>query len=428
MIEQKVVRLIEEKQLFTRQSRILVALSGGADSVALLRILLHLGYSCEAAHCNFHLRGEESMRDQLFVEELTRQLGVPLHFIHFDTEKQAAQRGISIEMAARELRYDWFEKLRKQQQADVIAVAHHRDDSVETFLLNLIRGTGINGLRGIQPVNGSIVRPLLSVSRQEILDYLASIRQPYVTDSTNLEDEFTRNKIRLNVLPLLEEINPSVSTAISETAGRLGEIAKIYHAAMEAACCRVCVTEQRISVPALLREVAPKSVLYELLYPLGFNPAQINDVYAAIGKQQSGKRFYAGHIVLLYNRDELIWKEQDTEEAAPELVKETVSKASLEDIPRDASIACLDADRLEEHLELRKWKSGDRFIPLGMSGYKKVRNYMLDKKFSLFQKENQYVVCSGNDIVWLVGERIDNRFRVRPETQRIVILRIKNAT
>ena len=229
MIERKVIRYIEEQQMFTRQSRIIVALSGGADSVALLCILLRLGYSCEAAHCNFHLRGEESIRDQSFVEELTRKLGVPLHLVHFDTKAYAFQKGISIEMAARELRYDWFEKLRKQRKADVIAVAHHRDDSVETFLLNLIRGTGINGLRGIQPVNGVIVRPLLNISRYEILDYLSAINQPYVTDSTNLTDDYTRNKIRLNIIPLLEEINPSVSTAIADTAGRLGEVAKIYH-------------------------------------------------------------------------------------------------------------------------------------------------------------------------------------------------------
>ncbi len=427
MIERKVIRYIEEQQMFTRQSRIIVALSGGADSVALLRILLHLGYSCEAAHCNFHLRGEESVRDQSFVEELTQKLGIPLHLAHFDTKAYAVQKGISIEMAARELRYDWFEKLRKQHGADVIAVAHHRDDSVETFLLNLIRGTGINGLRGIQPVNGMIVRPLLNISRNEILDYLSAIHQPYVTDSTNLKDDYTRNKIRLNLIPLLEEMNPSVSTAIADTAGRLGEVSKIYHAAMKEACHRVCIDAHRISVTTLLKEVSPKSVLYELLYPLGFNPSQVNDVFDTLGKQ-SGKRFYTEDKILLYNRDELIWQEKDAASAPPVLCREITDRSVMKDIPNDASIACLDADSINENLVIRKWQSGDRFVPLGMTGFKKVRNYLLDKKFSLFQKENQYVVCSGDDIVWLVGERIDNRFRVRPETQRIVILRVKNAT
>lgn len=424
MIERKVSRFIEEKHLFTRQSRILVALSGGADSVALLHILLRLGYSCEAAHCNFHLRGDESLRDQHFVEALVRSLNIPLYIAHFDTAEYAAKHGISIEMAARELRYDWFEALRQLRQADVIAVAHHRDDSVETFLLNLIRGTGIKGLRGIQPVNGRIVRPLLPVSRQELLQYLADLNQSYVTDSTNLQDEYTRNKIRLNLIPLLEEINPSVSSTIAETADRLSDISQIYRAAIKEACHRVKIDEYRISIPALLNEMSPQAVLYELLYPLGFNSAQIRDIFSAL-KGQSGKKFYTDDKVLLCNRDELIWKKRGEIEVVPVLRQELLFRNDQFVIPDDASIACLDADRVNKDLVLRKWQAGDRFVPLGMKGFKKVRNYLRDKKYSLFQKESQYVVCSGDDIVWLVGERIDNRFCVRPETTRILVLRVE---
>lgn len=424
MIERKVSRFIEEKHLFTQQSRILVALSGGADSVALLHILLRLGYSCEAAHCNFHLRGDESLRDQHFVEALVRSLNIPLHIVHFDTAEYAVKHGISIEMAARELRYDWFEKLRQSRQADVIAVAHHRDDSVETFLLNLIRGTGIKGLRGIQPVNGRIVRPLLPVSRQELLQYLADLNQTYVTDSTNLQDEYTRNKIRLNLIPLLEEINPSVSSTIAETADRLSDISQIYRAAMKEACHRVKIDEYRISIPALLNEMSPQAVLYELLYPLGFNSAQIRDIFSAL-KGQSGKRFYTEDKVLLCNRDELIWKKRGEIEVVPVLRQELLFRNDQFVIPDDPSIACLDADRINKDLVLRKWQAGDRFVPLGMKGFKKVRNYLRDKKYSLFQKDSQYVVCSGDDIVWLVGERIDNRFCVRPKTTRILVLRVE---
>lgn len=424
MIERKVSRFIEEKHLFTRQSRILVALSGGADSVALLHILLRLGYSCEAAHCNFHLRGDESLRDQYFVEALVRSLNIPLYIAHFDTAEYAVKHGISIEMAARELRYDWFEKLRQSRQADVIAVAHHRDDSVETFLLNLIRGTGIKGLRGIQPVNGRIVRPLLPVSRQELLQYLADLNQSYVTDSTNLQDDYTRNKIRLNLIPLLEEINPSVSSTIAETADRLSDVSQIYRAAIKEACRRVKIDKYRISIPALLNEMSPQAVLYELLYPLGFNSAQIKDIFSAL-KGQSGKRFYTDDKVLLCNRDELIWKKRGEIEVAPVLRQELLFRNDQFVIPDDASIACLDADRINKDLVLRKWQAGDRFIPLGMKGFKKVRNYLRDKKYSLFQKDSQYVVCSGDDIVWLVGERIDNRFCVRPETTRILVLRVE---
>jgi len=210
MLMKKVKEFIEKEDLFSKQDKILVALSGGADSVALTRILITLGYHCEAAHCNFELRGEESDRDEDFVRNFCRSLNIKCHSIHFETRRYADQQSISIEMAARELRYNWFSKICEESDCQVVAVAHHKDDSVETMLLNLIRGTGINGLLGIRPKNGNVVRPLLCASRQEVVAYLHRMNQTYVTDSTNLEDEYTRNKIRLNLLPLMEEINPSV--------------------------------------------------------------------------------------------------------------------------------------------------------------------------------------------------------------------------
>ena len=229
----KIAQFIDQEKLFTREDKILVTLSGGADSVALLRLLLAMGYTCEAAHCNFHLRGDESVRDEMFVRELCLQLEVPLHVQHFQTTEEAEKRHISIEMAARELRYAWFEQLRLQQGANVIAVAHHKDDSVETLLLNLIRGTGINGLLGIRPKNGNIVRPLLCLDRKEITEYLQEIGQSYVTDSTNLQDEYTRNKIRLNLLPLMQEINPSVKESLLRTAEHLNDAALLYKKGIE---------------------------------------------------------------------------------------------------------------------------------------------------------------------------------------------------
>ena len=224
---QKVKQYIDRHELFSSSDKILVALSGGADSVALLRLLQAMGYTCDAAHCNFHLRDKESERDENFVRQLCKELQVQLHITHFETVKEAKSRHLSIEMAARELRYKWFEEIRKTCGATVIAVAHHQDDSVETLLLNLIRGTGINGLRGIRPKNGKIVRPLLCLNRKEILDYLSDIGQEYVTDSTNLQDEYTRNKIRLNLLPLMQEINPSVKESILKTAEHLNDAASV---------------------------------------------------------------------------------------------------------------------------------------------------------------------------------------------------------
>ena len=429
MLKYDVQRFIEEKDLFNLQDKVLVALSGGADSVALLRILLSLGYTCECAHCNFHLRGLESDRDESFVRQLCEEHSIPLHVTHFDTSAYAKEHHLSIEMAARELRYEWFEQIRKEIGASVIAVAHHRDDSVETFLLNLMRGAGINGLKGIPVKNGYIVRPLLSVSREGILDYLQSIKQDYVTDSTNLEDEYMRNKIRLNILPLMKEVNPSVMETIQETTFRLSEVANIYQQdRMEAIAHKVTFLSPemfRISLTDILEDVAPISLLHEVLSPKGFNASQIRDIYRSLSSSQSGKRFFTTEWEVLRDREYLWIQKKGSSQLIPELIIEEIERTPSFVIPRDKHIACLDADKLNHPLTIRKWEKGDKFIPLGMNGKKKVSDYLTDKKFSLFQKENQYVVCSGEDIIWLVNERSDHRYRITDSTQRILLIQIK---
>lgn len=423
MFIRKVSQFIEEKHLLGFGDKVLVALSGGADSVALLRVLLRLGYACEAAHCNFHLRGEESVRDERFVRALAERLGVPLHVIHFDTNAYAASHNVSVEMAARELRYDWFAKLRQECGAKVVAVAHHRDDSVETFLLNLVRGTGINGLQGIRPVNGDVVRPLLCVSRVEILDYLSLLGQDYVTDSTNLQDEFVRNKLRLNVIPMLETINPSVGDTIAETARRLSDVAQVYQEAIQAAKQRVMPDGETIDIPALCREPGAQNLLFELLYPLGFNAAQVNDVFRAL-HGESGRIFYSREWVLLIDRNRLIRRPSGEVEPQPELCLERMEVNPPFSVPHNNKEAYVDAEKVQGELTLRKWQSGDKFIPFGMKGFKSVRNYLRDKKFSRFEKERQWVVCDGDRIVWLVNERLDNRFRVTSETRFVINLKL----
>ena len=429
MLKYNVQRFIEEKDLFNLQDKILVALSGGADSVALLRILLSLGYTCECAHCNFHLRGWESDRDESFVRQLCEEHSIPLHITHFDTSAYAKEHHLSIEMAARELRYEWFEQIRKKIRALVIAVAHHRDDSVETFLLNLMRGAGINGMKGIPVKNGYIVRPLLSVSREGILDYLQAINQGYVTDSTNLEDEYMRNKIRLNILPLMKEVNPSVMETIQETTFRLSEVASIYQQdRMESITHKVTFLSPelfRISLMDILEDVAPISLLHEVLSPKGFNASQIRDIYRSLSSSQSGKRLFTTEWEVLRDREYLWIQKRGANQLIPELIIEEVERTPSFVIPRDKDIACLDADKLNHPLSIRKWERGDKFIPLGMNGKKKVSDYLTDKKFSLFQKENQYVVCCGEDIVWLVNERSDHRYRITDSTQRILLIQIK---
>lgn len=423
MYEHKITEYINHLRLFSVEDKVLVALSGGADSVALLRLLLSAGYSCEAAHCNFRLRGKESDRDEEFVRRLCREQQVELHVTHFDTEKIAEERHISIEMAARELRYDWFEELRKERRTAVTAVAHHRDDSVETILLNLIRGTGINGLLGIRPKNGFIVRPLLCMDRAEVVDYLKSIGQEYVTDSTNLQDDYTRNKIRLNLLPAMQEINPSVKESILATAEHLTDAAAIYKKGIEEGKLRVSVP-QGIRIEALKREPAPETLLFEILHPLGFNAARVKDIYRAIDGQP-GKVFTANGYRVLKDRD-LLWMEESKELTPPRLQMEELPYTPDFIIPRDKDTACLDADKLRAPLTLRLWRQGDSFVPFGMKGTKKVSDYLTDRKFSRLRKERQWVLCCGEDIAWLVGERTDNRFRVEEETKRVVVIRVRN--
>ena len=425
MIQQRVTKYIEKEHLFSPDDKILVALSGGADSVALLYILHTAGYHYEAAHCNFHLRGKESDRDELFVRQLCERMEIHLHTIDFNTTQYATEKHISIEMAARELRYQWFEKIRKECQADVVAVAHHQDDSIETILLNLIRGTGITGLLGIRPRNGTIVRPLLCINREEIIRYLQNIGQDYVTDSTNLEDEYTRNKIRLNLLPLMQEINPSVKNSLIETSNPLNDVATIYNQVIDEAKTRI-ITPEGIRIDALLDEPAPEAFLFETLHPLGFNSAQIKDIANSL-HGQPGKQFVSKEWRVIKDRNLLLLetiRPEDESTLPYQLIKEEREFTPDFRIPREKETACFDADKLNEEIHCRKWQAGDTFIPFGMTGKKKISDYLTDRKFSISQKERQWVLCCGERIAWLIGERTDNRFRIDETTKRVIIYKI----
>ena len=429
---------IEKQQLLSADRPVLVGLSGGADSVALLALLVQLDFPCIALHCNFHLRGDESVRDERFAEDMACRLHVPFHKIVFDTTAYAAEHHLSIEMAARELRYSWFEEMRQRWEAQAIAVAHHRDDSVETVLMNLVRGTGVRGLGGIRPKNGYVVRPLLTVSRSEILDWLEKQQLPYVTDSTNLSDAYTRNFIRLRVLPLLEELNPSVRSAIARTADHLAETETIYLHVVEKARRELMEAGSRIPIIRLLRYPSPATILYELLKPYGFSRQVADDVFRSLEKE-SGKMFYSSDYCLLKDREYLLL-EPRKQEAVVEYV--FTAEDILEDIWRgpielslfksvitndfcirkDKHIAYFDYDKLSFPLTLRKWKEGDWFIPFGMKGRKKLSDYFSDHKFSRMDKERTWLLCSGENILWIVGERSDNRFCLDKTTKSVLIV------
>ncbi|KAA6337818.1 tRNA(Ile)-lysidine synthase [termite gut metagenome] len=426
MICQQVAKYIAQEKLFSPAGKVLVALSGGADSVGLLRILLSLGYDCEAAHCNFHLRAEESDRDEIFVRKLCCEWHIPLHVTSFETSRYAKEKRISIEMAARELRYNWFAEIKDISGTCAIAVAHHKDDHAETVLLNLIRGAGIAGLQGIRPKNGDIVRPLLCVNRTEITDYLKQIKQEYVTDSTNLQDEHTRNKIRLHLLPLMREMNLSITDTLVATGKYLSEVASIYNKSIDEGKLRVLVKEG-ILIDALLCELSPRALLFEILHPLGFNSTQVENIFVSL-LGQSGKQFVSRKWCVTKDRNLLyIEKREDMNGDFPpfRLVVEEQMLTPEFIIPRDSYSACFDANKVTQPFTVRKIRQGDAFIPFGMKGRKLVSDYLTDKKFSLGQKEWQWVLCSEGEIIWLIGERIDNRFRVDDTTQRVTIVTLE---
>ena len=426
---------IEKYQLLTENRPVLVGVSGGADSIALLTILVELGYSCIAAHCNFHLRGEESLRDERFTKEYVEKLQIPFVKIDFETEQYAAENHLSIEMAARELRYRWFEEQRVHWGAQAIAVAHHRDDNVETLLMNLIRGTGIRGLSGIQPKNGFVVRPMLAVSREEIQNWFAKRNLSYVTDSTNLSDAYTRNFIRLRILPLLEEVNPSVKKAIARTSEHLAATEAIYLQVIEEARKEVFDSENRLSIAALMKYPAPNAVLYELLKVYGFSRSVVEDIYSSLTKE-SGKVFFSSSFRLIKDRDYLLFSplvKEETQEyilngdekewiGPIELSFESVVITTDFQIRKEKNIAYFDADKLTFPLTLRKWQEGDWFIPFGMKGRKKLSDYFSDRKFSRLEKEQTWLLCSGDTIIWIVGERSDNRFCLDKMTKRALVV------
>ncbi|KAA6349599.1 tRNA(Ile)-lysidine synthase [termite gut metagenome] len=426
MICRQVAKYIEQEQLFSPTGKILVALSGGADSVGLLRILLSLGYDCEAAHCNFHLRAEESDRDEVFVRKLCGEWHIPIHVTSFETSRYAKEKRISIEMAARELRYNWFAEIKEISGTCAIAVAHHKDDRAETLLLNMIRGAGITGLQGIRPKNGDIVRPLLCVSRAEITDYLKQIKQEYVTDSTNLQDKYTRNKIRLHLLPLMREMNPSITDTLVATGNYLSEVASIYNQSIDEGKSRVLVKEG-IWIDALLCELSPRALLFEILHPLGFNSTQMENIFLSLSGQ-SGKQFVSREWRVTKDRNLLyIEKREDINGNIPPfhlVVEEQILTPEFV-IPQDRYSACFDANKVTQPFTVRRIRQGDVFVPFGMKGRKLVSDYLTNKKFSLGQKERQWALCSKGEIVWLIGDRIDNRFRVDDTTQRVTIVTLE---
>lgn len=433
MWSSRVQQYIDRLRLLSREGLHLVALSGGADSVSLLLILAELGYRIEAVHCNFHLRGDESNRDEQFCVDLCRRKGIALHRVHFDTTTYAAAHKVSIEMAARELRYQYFEQLRRDIRADDICVAHHRDDSVETILLNLIRGTGIDGLTGIAPRRGHIVRPLLCLSRDEILSFLREKAQDFVTDSSNLVDDVKRNKVRLDVIPMLKTINPSVVDSIAQMATHLTEVAK----AADDDRIHGIYKGERLPTDSLRREASPEYVLWHRLKGCGFTPKQIQNIAESLNAP-SGKQWISPTHTVVKDRECLIVAENTPNTAQEATIPEegvyvygdTIRfRIERGDVNGDFHInpspltAMVDAATISFPLHIRHVKQGDRFSPLGMKGSRLVSDFLTDRKANVIDKRRQLVVTDGEGrIIWLVGHRIGHQYRITPNTRQYITI------
>ena len=439
----KIEQFIEQKELMNKNQLYLVALSGGADSVALLLALKKLGYNIEAAHCNFHLRGEESDRDEDFCKNLCRELDIKLHLAHFDTQTNASLHGISIEMAARNLRYNYFEALLKDINASAVCVAHHKDDSAETLLLNLVRGTGIEGLTGIKSKNNRIVRPFLCVRRNEIVNYLEQQNQLFVTDSSNLVNDVQRNKIRLDVMPLLQTINPLVVEHLNQTGEYIEEAASILNTALEQMQNRVVLlkTEEQtiIDIERLEKEQSSNYLLWYILKNYGFNAAQIKQISCGL-KTSVGRVWESATHALTINNNKIIVEPLftcDTKEY--HLIEEGLyylkSKLSIEikqelysidnGFSKDPKDVWIDADKVVFPLSIRLIKEGDRMIPLGMKGSKLISDILTDTKVSYFDRQRQYVLLNNDQqIIWLVGRRIDDRYKITSSTKTVLKIKL----
>ena len=426
------LKYIIENQLPKNDSKILLAISGGIDSVCLAHLLIKLEYKVEFAHCNFKLRGKESDDDVLFVKNLALSYNVPFHHLSFDTKEYSNKHKISIQMAARELRYKWFRNLRKEISADYIAVAHNLDDRTETFFINIIKGTGIRGAISMRSKNNFIIRPIMFASRDEIISYAKKNKLKYREDSSNTSEKYLRNKIRHKIIPLLREMNPSIDKTIDNEISILEDTFSIYNDSIESVFKKIVVNTKngyKILQAELLKLNPLKAYVYEFFQRFGFT--DFDAITSSIGKE-SGVQFFSKSHKLLIDREYVIVEKISKENFSEAIIKKDFNAISipiklsfqiLEERVSDFShySACFDYDKLKFPLKIRTWKAGDRFIPLGMKRYKKVSDFFIDIKLDVFSKEKTFLLCSDDKIIWIVGHRIDDSFRITTKTKKTYI-------
>jgi tRNA(Ile)-lysidine synthase len=417
---------------FLANKKLFLAISGGIDSMVLLHLFQQLDYNFEILHCNFQLRGEESNNDLQFIQNYAAQFEIPFSFVHFDTTTYAKAQKLSIQVAARKLRYDWFEAQLSDQNFDYLLTAHHADDDLETFIINFSRGTGLDGLSGIPSQNGKIVRPLLPFSRQEIEDYAKKNSLEWQEDSSNASDKYLRNNIRHHIIPSLKSLNSNFLTSFQATINNLKQAQSLVEDATILVYQQVVHDEENLKrIDRNKLKLLPnyRAYLYQWLNPFGFSAWE--DIYNLV-ESQSGKIILSEKHQLLKDRDTLILSprsnsidnEQFIIKKNQELVnfpiKLSISKVTDISVVANQSIF-VDENKLHFPLQLRKWQTADSFLPFGMNGKsKKVSKYFKDEKLSLLEKEKTWLLCSDNQIVWIIGMRQDERFKTTTATKQML--------
>ena len=438
MLEQ-FTQYISGFSLFRADEPILLAISGGVDSMVMADLFHRAGYKFAFAHCNFGLRGAESNQDESFVASIAEAYGVRLFVKHFKTREYAGFNKVSVQMAARTLRYEWFDELMQAEGFKAIATAHHLDDQIETFFINVLRGTGISGLHGILPNRSRIVHPMMFAFRRQIEEFASDEAIAYREDSSNRSSKYVRNKIRHDLIPLLGEINPEFRKTITATIDRMRETEMLLSNHIEKVREQAEVLNDGLvsfKIPELLKLNPIQVYLYELLQPYNFNRTVTDEIALAL-HEISGKQFFSSSHRAVKDRDLLIIKELSPsgdsptgeiliEESNPDIRKPIQLRFSIHEnneslfISKNGNIAMLDAAKLVWPLRLRKWKEGDSFVPYGMNNNKKLSDFFIDNKFSIIEKENAWLLISGNDIVWLVGHRIGNFYKVTSDTKSVI--------
>lgn len=437
---QRFRQYIAEQHLVPPKGKVLLAVSGGRDSVCMAHLFHRAGIPFAIAHCNFNLRPGDCDRDQEFVRRLAEAYGVEFFTTSFDTKSYASHHCESIEEAARDLRYGFFSSVCSGHGYHCLATAHHRNDAIETFFLNLFRGTGISGLHGIRPSRENfsmkVIRPMLCFSRPDIDDYILRHRLAYVEDCTNESLDYRRNQIRLRLLPLLRELYPSVDATMMANMERFAQVEEIYDQTVSTLREDLENTDRSpfgfdytwFDIGELLKLVPRRTLVFELLRPYGFSSTAIDNIIEAMLSGQTGARFFASAYMAVIDRDRLVVAEYFFPPSKPEVESAEISLDQLARLmagPRDRAVEYIDADSVRLPLTVRHWQPGDRFCPLGMNHHRRLSDFLKDCKLNVFEKYGVYVLVDAlGRIVWVVGMRLDHRFRVTPATRRVLRLKV----